>query len=796
MKRETVVLAGLLHDIGKIIYRALLPSERYGQRHQELGFTWAREMGLPVEVQEAIRRHHAVRPDDAKYRELSPEAYSGPLEVRNLIYLVGEGDNIAAGMERPEGPGEGTYEVDQGLGVIFDRVSLSTERSQRHVWQPELLEDAPYPIPDDPAVRRHTAELYRSAWKRLCDSLRDSRNLQEDRLFLLLEKYLSIVPEHSLTSADSFPDTSLYHHLKTTVALSWCNYLYLTERGYCWEEDLREVISRRQEIRYLLVGGDLSGIQEFIYTIGSKAALKTVRARSFFLDLLIEAAASQLLAELSLGRSHLIYSSGGGFYLLAPNTPSCRRQLKAFQDGFNAWLYDNFGTALYLCVAYVPLSGAELKGETAGLQKAWEELHQALRLQKNRKWEALLAADPLKLLEPRPVDRECQVCHRSGGVEEVDLDGVSYDLCTFCRVMIHLGQRLPDLESFYEVEFDEAKPFCTRGPVKLTVYRSTYLFDYSPPPDAKAEYRLKDPWELSATGWPVRPFPSGAHYSQREFDKLASQAVGDKKIAVLRMDVDRLGQIFSKGLDRATFARMSDLSARLNLYFKYYLPRLLERVTGGLLPLQQRKVQVNVVYAGGDDLFLVGAWDGVVEAASAINLDFQKYTGRNPDITLSGGIVVADERVAFYRLAELAASAEDRAKEAGRNRLYLLGAVLTWEEVDRLRQYFELFRPALEQAGLTVRPKEFSHGFLRRFTALVEEYNRQGITLARGTAHREGEGRGSRMWVLPQLYYLFARARAGKKGEASREFYRKLLAASLSDDALTIFLPPSSCRPS
>ncbi|MEA5499345.1 hypothetical protein VB834_09790 [Limnoraphis robusta Tam1] len=37
-----------------------------------------------------------------------------------------------------------------------------------------------------------------------------------------------------------------------------------------------------------LVAGDLSGIQKFIYTISSDGALKSLRARSFYLELVID----------------------------------------------------------------------------------------------------------------------------------------------------------------------------------------------------------------------------------------------------------------------------------------------------------------------------------------------------------------------------------------------------------------------------------------------------------------------------------------------------------------------------
>lgn len=51
-----------------------------------------------------------------------------------------------------------------------------------------------------------------------------------------------------------------------------------------------------------LVAGDLSGIQKFIYTISSDGALKSLRARSFYLELVAEEIVQQLLDQLKLPR--------------------------------------------------------------------------------------------------------------------------------------------------------------------------------------------------------------------------------------------------------------------------------------------------------------------------------------------------------------------------------------------------------------------------------------------------------------------------------------------------------------
>ena len=75
----------------------------------------------------------------------------------------------------------------------------------------------------------------------------------------------------------------------------------------------------------LLVGGEVAGIQDFIYDIVRKAAAKNLKGRSFYLQLLIDSLVMQLLETLDISREHIIYSSGGGFYLLAPDTDAVKK---------------------------------------------------------------------------------------------------------------------------------------------------------------------------------------------------------------------------------------------------------------------------------------------------------------------------------------------------------------------------------------------------------------------------------------------------------------------------------------
>ena len=73
------------------------------------------------------------------------------------------------------------------------------------------------------------------------------------------------------------------------------------------------------EYNKLFVGGDLSGIQKFLYNISSKKAAVSLKGRSYFLQQYMENVCEDLkktIKEAGARQSTDIYCSGGKFYVL------------------------------------------------------------------------------------------------------------------------------------------------------------------------------------------------------------------------------------------------------------------------------------------------------------------------------------------------------------------------------------------------------------------------------------------------------------------------------------------------
>ena len=104
----------------------------------------------------------------------------------------------------------------------------------------------------------------------------------------------------------------------------------------------------RREPAFLLYTADFSRIQRFIYTVHTEGALRSLRSRSFFLELLMEHYMDELLDGCGLTRANIIYSGGGHCYLLLPNTAAGQQTLADWNRAFNSWLNEQFGVQLFL----------------------------------------------------------------------------------------------------------------------------------------------------------------------------------------------------------------------------------------------------------------------------------------------------------------------------------------------------------------------------------------------------------------------------------------------------------------
>ena len=130
---------------------------------------------------------------------------------------------------------------------------------------------------------------------------------------------------------------------------------------------------------------------------------------------------------------------------------------------------------------------------------------------------------------------------------------------------------------------------------------------------------------------------------------------------------------------------------------------------------------IYVVFAGGDDCFMVGAWDAVFEFAKVIHDSFKEFT--NDRLRLSASLTVIDEKYPVIRFARLAEDALKNAKELvkegetnpSKNKISVFNQVLEWDEyndaLDIAHKLEDLIKNKGESRAIIERIKQSRTGF-------------------------------------------------------------------------------------
>ncbi len=455
------------------------------------------------------------------------------------------------------------------------------------------------------------------------------------------------------------------------------NYSLLDESRIFEAKDTCQTNPENKERPYLLVSVDLSGIQDTVYTISSKGALKSLRARSFMLEFLCEHICYELITA-CIGdykeyknRSHIVFSGGGSLCLLLPNNTKTRKAINDLKLSINNWVFDEFSGRLYIAIAYSELSDTNLSD--VEFKKTWKELADKLTNDKRRKfsWKLELIFDEKFLKDPtlRSNAHECQICHR----DDIDPDKELYMriletgesrmikhlqdrnddpsqtiVHELCYQLYEVGKKLTNfryISRLSNIEEIEKRKGCLKFRTKddEEVYyvlgkanNSDCLWELNilvekdgALPFFYANYNRKiadlqdqakkvevDTYCKERGKKSITPGElKDLEESTASFAGLANSARGAKLIGCLRMDIDNMGRIITEQLEPFTLANFSNLSKMLNIFFKVYLNKICKGDLG------ENKKNENI---GSTDL---------TEKTE------KNYNGRNVSIVYAGGMI-------------------------------------------------------------------------------------------------------------------------------------------------------------
>ena len=393
------------------------------------------------------------------------------------------------------------------------------------------------PVQDAPDI---PAAVYRELYQELTGQLTGLQfsPAQANALLGLLESQFSGLP--ASTARDEDRDISLYDQLKLTAALAACVSEYLQQADAFSLLDTPAEL--RREPAFLLYTADFSRIQRFIYTVHTEGALRSLRSRSFFLELLMEHYMDELLDGCGLTRTNIIYSGGGHCYLLLPNTAAVQQTLADWNRAFNGWLNEQFGVQLFLANGWTPCSANDLcnvPAEASPYKALFRRVNAIAEQHKQHPYDAA-ALRALNRVQAIPDGtRECKVC---GNSAQVNAEG----LCPWCNRFANLSAQIQN-QSIYLVH-STPRP----GAFALPGIRGSKRFlsfsnDSALCADAVRSYTKN---RLVRTLSPSINLFVGDYAASNRIEDLADQSEGIRRVAICRMDVDNLGQAFIAGFEQ------------------------------------------------------------------------------------------------------------------------------------------------------------------------------------------------------------------------------------------------------
>ncbi len=470
-----------------------------------------------------------------------------------------------------------------------------------------------------------------------------------DSLFF---EYLSNVP--AFLNDDCIMDISLYEYAKMMASFI----------SICYKQDKSNKL--HEQNNFLVIRGDFFSIQNFIFNkeASSKNPAKLLRGKSFYVSLMSDIASLYILEELGLSYFNIMMNAAGQFVIISNNSNDICKEIEKIKSNVDEWLYEKYYCSVSLGFSIIECSKKDFSVNEFNkliLKMLYKkDVAKLTRFDLPAKDEFIYKDYYKKFSKSTSM---CEYC----GVEPANKDNP----CDKCSDYIILGEKLTKAK-YINIYHSEKGIF------------GKYAYGFNSENVKDAAYRMcidlvnEDNIEYKYNCCNVVHYRSYVVCNDdkaiRSFDEIVKYGDGAEILAVLKADVDNLGLVFSCGLSEKdedfnvkksdiTFSKTNMLSRSIHNFFSYFLYHLMKKEC----------LNVYTVFAGGDDLFIVGKYNDIIKLAKLINTEFRKFTGNNSEVTISAGIGLFKTNVPIWYMAEETEKMLEQAKhyrKEGDNDIY------------------------------------------------------------------------------------------------------------------------------
>lgn len=487
------------------------------------------------------------------------------------------------------------------------------------------------------------------------------KNLDYEGLYYLLMKNLSSLPALNKPNCD----ISLFDVCKVTSAIYNC--------------------LKRNEEELLLIKGDISGIQNFIYKTRKEDALRTLKGRSFYLTILQDLCSKFIVRELNLTISNVLYSGGGNFYILA--SKSDMEKLDEVKKVLSNIILKAHKGELYLSLAYIDFKIQEFNHFSDVWKRVGEESGKA----KTAKWSEIgIKENFIDIFGPidngGTLDNTCSIC---GSIYK-NLDGENR--CGLCASYIELVEEASNKKIYVERSIKDQNS-------KIEIYTSVKEIFKALGYEICFLDKISDLNKESEVSYAINNFQfegvkgytfKSVRFIRKSLDDISKSQcdLGDNKIGVIKLDVDNLGKLF---IHAQSIGQVMTLSRNLSMFFEGFVE---EAIVNEYIPERYRehlktkrwKDKITIIYAGGDDTFIVGRYDEVFEFVYILRKLFEEYTQDN-EKTFSAGVGIFGSNFPILQTTNITEEFLEKGKDSiGKDKICFMGEVFSWKE------YFEVIK--------------------------------------------------------------------------------------------------------
>jgi len=736
-----VALAAFLHDIGKFAQRAKInvddidfqyfcPRDKNGNfTHKHAGYTAKVLEDYIVEKQKDKKRIISANSLNGKFIEISAKHHT---PENKKEWIVAAADRLASGFEREffEEYNQAEEDISKLCKERLDHLFAKNKKFKLDKFESDNI----FPV-DEKGIG------YKKLWEEFIEDLKKlykfenyPEHLKIQALDYLLKKYTSFIP-----SATAFkykdreiePNIPLYEHLKTTSIFASAIYSMNKENQnkvlayYRGEKDTLD------EKVFLIIAGDFFGIQDFIFDeVKTKFAAKVLRAKSAYIQLLIKVLAYYVCEKLGISHYSIISTHAGKFEILAPNEKEIIEKLKDLQKELNDYFVEEFFGMTGVGIAFEEASVGDfiLKDRYKKLRERLANIVEEIKFKKfglNEIGYKLFNID--KDLNNQNL---CEFCLKRKGKKEKE-----YVICDSCKRFVTLGKKLvkynyiaitkrenkDNIKIFkdYYVHFFD-------NPSKELAKDDIFIFDIS----KDSEFNGMEKWELKSY---VATTKDKEILTLEDLAKLSvsdNEEAGVEAIMSLKGDADGMGNFIKDSHVTNSFAKYNFFAKMIDYYFSVYVTEKF-----------MKDKPFYTVFAGGDDIFVLGAWDEVIKLSQLIRDGFVKFTDNK--LTFSVGLIMSKANKPVNFLAKTTEEALEKSKEyccvmeedicedniedcnekgIKKDALTMFNETMKWDNYEKVKnKFFNKFKHPLN--------KEFPTTFLYRLLDLCEmsknvKYNR------------------------------------------------------------------------